>query len=81
MGSPQIHLQRHSVEGIKLSEKRRVHFEKITVEKKLDLAECKIRDMQKQLSEAHECLNNYAKPEQVGALANIAIEYFKKWGI
>jgi hypothetical protein len=52
---------------------------KITAEKKLELAENKIRNLEQELNEASECLKIYCRPDQVGGLAGHAIEHLKKW--
>ncbi len=39
-----------------------------------------LNDVKAQLSEAIECLKHYTKKDQVGELANPAIELLTKWG-
>lgn len=63
-----------------MAEKRTKHFEKIGTDKKLEISERDNRNVQQQLDEAIEILRIYARPDQVGGLANHAIEYLSKWG-
>lgn len=40
-----------------------------------------VEHLKEQLNEAVECLKHYTKKEQIGDLANPAIELLTKWGI